>query len=107
MLEAEVLISGFIGEEHAVVEGILAAQVVAEHDVRQFMRKRHCQAGLIRQDVHQPAADHDGIAHAEGLKRRGQQHARPDRARQVDVVGDFNVVDDSLQNLVDVAVWSQ
>jgi len=33
-LEARFWLVAFIGEKHAVVEGILAAQVVAEDDVR-------------------------------------------------------------------------
>ena len=49
VLEAKVLVRCLVGEEHAVVEGILAAQVVSQHDVREFMGKHHCQAGLIRQ----------------------------------------------------------
>ncbi len=50
-----------------------------------------------------PAADHDGIAHAEGFKRRGEQHASAYRTRQVDVVGDLQIVDHGLKNVVDVA----
>ena len=44
VLEAKVLVRSLVREEHSVVEGILAAQVVSEHDVRKFMGKNHCQA---------------------------------------------------------------
>src|SRR6202521_3056385 len=45
--EAEVIVSRFIGEQHAVVEGELASQVVSQNNVRQFVREHHRQAGFV------------------------------------------------------------
>ena len=103
MLESQVVVGGVVGEQHAVVEGVLAAQVVAEHDVRQFMREHSGQAGLVGKNVDQAAADDDSVAHAEGFERRGEQHARANRTRQIDVVRDFEIVDHGLENFVDIA----
>ena len=38
VFETEVVVCGLVRKEHAVVEGVLAAQVVSEHNVRQFVR---------------------------------------------------------------------
>ena len=39
VFEAQIVIGRVVGEQHAIVEGILAAQIVSEHDMREFMRK--------------------------------------------------------------------
>src|SRR5713101_9717564 len=70
--ESKILVSGFVGEEHAVIEGVPAAQVVSQYDVGEFVRQNHGQAGFVRQHVDQPAADNDSVAHAESFQRRSQ-----------------------------------
>ena len=107
MFESQVLISGVIAEQHAVVECKLATQIVAEHDVRQFMRQHSGQAGFVRKHVDQPAADHDGVADAESFQRGSEQHARAYRPWQVNVVGDFQVVHHGLENPIHVACRRQ
>ena len=67
------------------------------------MGQHGSQAGLIRQRVDQSAADYDRVTHAESFKRIGHHHARTDWPRQIDVIGDLNIVDDSLKNFVHVA----
>src|SRR5947207_7236470 len=94
--ETEILVRGFIREKHAVIKGKLAAEIMAEDDMRQLMRKNGRQAGFIGKGINQSTADDDRIAYAERFKRIGDQHARTNRTRQVDIVGDLNVVDDSL-----------
>src|ERR1700733_1697722 len=105
--ESKVVVGGFVREEHAIVEGKLAAQVMAKDDVRQFVRKHHREAGLVRKRVNQSAADDDGVAHAKGFERRSEHHTRANRAGQLNVVGDFQVADDRHQNLVNVAIRSE
>src|SRR6266849_1971893 len=103
VLEAEVLIGTLIGEEHTVVESVLAAEVVSENDVRQFVREYSGQAGFVRQNVDHAPADHNGVAHAESLEWGSDQHAGANRARQFDIVGDLQIVDDGLQDFVQFA----
>ena len=51
VLESQILIGRIVAEQHAIVEGILAAQVVAEHDMRELMREHGCEAGFIGKHV--------------------------------------------------------
>src|SRR5215467_8622825 len=75
VLEAKVLVRAFIRKQHTIVEGVLGTEVVSEHDVREFVRKHCSEAGLVGKDVHQAAADHNGIAHAERFQRSREQDA--------------------------------
>ena len=103
VLESKVLISGAIVEQHAVVEGKLAAQVVAQHDVRELMSENRGEAGLVGKHVHQPAADHDGVAHAESFQRSSEQDACAHRPWQVNIVGDLQIVHHGLKNPIHFA----
>src|SRR5258708_23015876 len=67
------------------------------------MGEDSCQAGLIGKYVDQSPADNDGVAHAKGFKWRGEQHASTYWTRQIDIIGDFQIVHDSLENVIDVA----
>src|SRR5271168_5167553 len=67
------------------------------------MREHSREAGLIGEHVDQSPADYDGVTHAEGFERRREQHACAHRTGQVDVVSDFQIVNDGLKNVVDVA----
>ena len=69
------------------------------HDDRQH-------AGEQWPHIDEPAAHYDRITDAESFERRGRQHARAHWTRQFDVVSDFNIIDDGLQNLVNVAFRS-
>ena len=60
------------------------------------MGKRHRQTGLIRKHVDKSTAHGDGIAHTESLQRGSEQHAGADRPRQLEIVRNDQVVDDSL-----------
>ena len=51
MFESQIVVSALVREQHAVVERILAAQVVAQHNVRQFMGEHSRKAGLIGKHV--------------------------------------------------------
>ncbi len=66
----------------------------------QFLRQHRGQAGFVRQHVEQAAAQDDGVADGEGFERAGQQNAAVNFRLDVEVVGDFQVVDDRLENLV-------
>src|SRR5207302_1531368 len=105
--EGEGVISRSVREQHAIVAGGLRCQNVTENDVREFMREHSREAGLVGKDVNQTTADDDGVAHAERFQRCGKQHTRANRAGQINVVGNFKVVDDSLKNVVDVALKSE
>ena len=104
MFEAQVVVGGIVGEEHAIIEGILAAQVVAKHNVREFVREHSREAGLVGKHVDQSPADDDGVADTESFERRREQHAGAHRTRQVDVVGHLEVVDHSLKNVIHIAL---
>ena len=82
VLESEIAIGAFVREEHAIVEGILAAQVVSENDVSQFVGQHHGQAAFVGKYVDQAAADDDRVAHAESFQRRGRsaRASEPDAA---------------------------
>ncbi len=66
----------------------------------EFVRQHGRQAGLIGQHVNQSAAQDDGVAKGEGFQRRGRHDAAMHFRIDVQVVGDFEVVDHRLQNLV-------
>ena len=70
--------------------------------MREFVGKRHRQAGLIRKHVNKSTAYDDGVTHAEGLQRRSEQDAGTHGPRQIEVIGNFQVVDHGLQNLVNI-----
>ena len=107
MLEAEVLIGAFVRKQHAVVECVLAAQVMSQDNVRQLMRQHCRQAGFVGQHIDHAPADHNRVAHAERFQRRRKQNTRADRPRQLDIVGDLQVVDDRLKNFVEFAIGRQ
>ena len=81
VFESEVLVSRLVGKQHAIVKCKFAAQVVTEHNMRQFMGQNGRQASFIRQGINESAADHDGISDTEGFERRSQHHAATYRAR--------------------------
>src|SRR2546427_3174008 len=60
---------------HAVNKRVLAVNAMSQHYVSQLVRQDRREAGLVRKDVNQPAAQHDRVAHGERLERRGHQHA--------------------------------
>ena len=72
-------------------------------DVAEFVSQSHRQGSLIGKNVQQATADHDGVADSEGFQRRSQQNAAADVRNNLKIVGDDQVVDHGLQNLVDVA----
>ena len=93
VFEPQVLVRSFIREQHAIVECILAAKVVSENDVGQFVRQDHGQTAFIGKHIDQPAAHDDCVADAKGFEWRGRQHSGPNRPWQFDVVRDLEVVD--------------
>lgn len=105
--ESEVLVRALIGEQHPVVERVLRSQVMTQYNVGEFVTEHGCQTGLIGKHIDEPAADHNGISHTECFQRGSEQNACPYRARQVDVIGDFEIVDDRLQNAIHVAFRSE
>ena len=98
-------LEGFlIGEKEPVVESKPGVNAVAERDVAEFVGQSHGQGAFIGKDVQQAAADHDGVADGERFERRGQQHAASHVRNNLKIVGDDQVVDHGLQNLVHVAL---
>ncbi len=59
------------------------------------------QRSFVGQHVQHAAADEDGVSHGEALDRRGQQDAAADFGLNVDVIGDFQVIDDRVEDAVD------
>ena len=82
----------------------LVSKPMSQRDVTQFVRHHHRQRGFVGQHIKQAAAHHDGVADGERFQRRGQQDARADfGVSMFEIVGDDQIVDDRLQNLVDFA----
>ena len=92
-----------IGEKETVVKGKPGIDAVAERDVAEFVGQRHRQRTFIGKHVKQAAADHDGVADSEGFQRRSQQNPAADVRNDLKIVGDDQVVDHGLQNLVHIA----
>ena len=90
-------------DQQLIEESIAGIETVAENDVAEFVCDHGCQAGLIRQHVDQPAAEDDGVTDGEGLQRGGHHHAAAYFRVNINVVGDLQVVDHRLQDLVDFA----
>src|SRR4030088_3474059 len=67
----------------------------------------HCgETGLIGQHVDQATAKHNGVAHSEGFEGGGHHDPAANVGIDVQIIGDFQVVDDGFANLVDFALGS-
>ena len=67
------------------------------------MRKDGGEAGLVGEDVHQAAAQNDGMADGEGLESGDHQHAATNFRLDIEIVGDFEIVDDGRKDLFHVS----
>ena len=65
------------------------------------------QAGFVGQHVNQAAAHDDGVADGKRFERRGHQHAAADFGFDVQIVGDFQIVDHRREHFVDFALRRQ
>src|SRR6202035_348730 len=102
-LEVKVLEGLLVREEHAVVESQFRIELVAQHNVTEFVGQDHRQRRLIGQYIQEAATDHDGVPDGERFQRRGEQDPAADVGLQIDVVGHQQIVDHSLQNFIDFA----
>ena len=89
------------GDVRGVVEAPLIRGRLRDDNIGQFLREHGGKAGFVRQHVEQAAAD----ARSCGRWRTDSsvpvnKNAAVNFRLDVNVVGDFNVVDDGLQNLV-------
>ena len=84
-----------IGERELRVD-----QLVAERHVAQLVREHRREARFVGQHVDEAAAQHDRVADRERLERRGQQDPGAQRPLKVQLVGDDEVVEDGLEDLV-------
>ena len=99
------------GEHHAVGEGVLGVDVVAEDDVRNLEGEHGVQvAHLLRAvgaldggGVDQALGEQDRVADGERLERLGEQGAHADGARGRDLVVDEDVVGEVGERLVEGA----
>ena len=71
--KAEVAEGVLFVEQHAVEEGELRVDAMAENDVGHLVREHGGQAGLVGKHVDQAAAEDDGVADGERLERGGHQ----------------------------------
>ena len=78
-------------------------QLMPEDDVAQLVREHHRERRLVGEHVDETAAQHDRVADGERLERGREQDACVHLRLELDVVGDEEVVDDRLENLLDVA----
>ena len=88
-----------IGERELRVD-----QLVAERHVAQLVREHRREARFVGQHVDEAAAQHDRVADRERLERRGQQDPGVQRPLDVHLVGDDEVVEDGLEDLVRFAL---
>src|ERR1700685_121875 len=101
-LEMQTLESGHIGKEEAVAESELRIDMVSQHNMAEFMSQNHCQRCFIRQYIEQTATDDDRVAYRERLQRQGQQYATAYIRLNLQFVGDDEIVDHGLQDLVHI-----
>src|SRR3989304_2435090 len=73
------------GEKGTRLPGHGGAELVGNH---------HGQAGFVGENVDQAAAENDGAAEGEGFQGGGEHDAAANPALDVEVIGDFEVVDD-------------
>ena len=86
-----------------VVEAPLIGGRLRDDDVREFLREHRGQAGFVGEHVEKAAAQHDGVADGEHFESSRGQHTAVDFRLNVEIVGDFDVVDDGFENLVDIS----
>ena len=67
------------------------------------MGQDHGERGFVGQHIEQAATDHDGVPDGERFQRRSEQDAAADVGLQIDVIGDQQIVDHGLKDLVDLA----
>src|ERR1700722_9948635 len=84
-----------------VIEAPLIGRGLGDDDVGKFLSQHGGQAGFIGKNVEQPAAENDGVAYGKRFERAGEQNAAMNFGLDIEVVGNFQVVDDGLKDLVD------
>ena len=87
-----------VAQHGLIVEGELRGRGLSQRDVRKFVGQHQRQAGFVRQNVNQAAADDDGVADRKGFERRGQQHAAV--RFDVEFRRDDQVVDHRVEHVV-------
>ena len=100
MLHVDAFEGRLIREEEAVIKGVLGIDVVPENDVRQLEGQYRDQRTFVRQGVDQALAENDGIADSNRFKRRRQHHPAVHVSSKIDLVGNDQVVDFALEDLV-------
>ena len=73
---------------------------MAKRHVAQLVREHSRETRFVGQHVDEAAAQHDRVADRERLERRGQQDPGVQRPFKAQLVGDDEVVEDGLEDLV-------
>ena len=80
---------------------------MSQNDVAEFMGQNHGQGRFIRKYVKQSATHDNRVADGKRLKRGGQQYAAVNISRQVNVIGDEQIVHHGTENFVYIAGGSE
>src|SRR4029077_8827043 len=90
------------GNVCSVVETPLIGGRLGDEKVREFLRQHGSQAGFIRKDVDEAAAEHNGMANRKRFQRAGKEHAAMDFRLDIEIVGYLDVVHNSFEDLIDI-----
>src|ERR1700730_12978065 len=92
-----------LNDQQLVEEGRGRIETVAENDMAKLVSDHGGETGLVGKHVDQATAEHNREAHGEGLKSRSHHDPAANVGIDVQIVSDFQVVDDRFANLVDFA----
>ena len=92
--------------QQLIKESVRRIQTMAQNDVAKLVSDHSGETGLVRKNVDQTAAKHDGVTDSEGFESRSHHYTAANIGIDVQIVGDFQVVDDGLANFVDFAFGS-
>src|ERR1700690_2887529 len=95
------------GDRGGVVETPLVGGGLDQENVGEFLRQHGGEAGFVGQHVNQAAAEHDGMADGEHFERAGEHDAATNFGLHVEIVANFQVVDDGFENFVGGAGGSE
>lgn len=90
-----------------VGEGILLVNSVTQYDVAHFVRNDRRQCSFIRKCIQEPTAYYDGTTNGEAFHWLSQQNATADLRHDLEIVGNFQVLNHRIKHLVDLALRRQ
>src|ERR1700730_5005494 len=88
-------------EQQAVEKCELRVNAMAEYDVAKLVGQDYREARFIGKNIDQAATQYDGVADGERFEGRRHQHAATNFGFDVEIVCDFKIIYDSLENFID------